>query len=534
MREMKKLKLQMWHKLPVFKRNMAHIGVGSCLLFCSVTLNAQYASGRLPSLGENTEMTLGQELKIGQSVVREIVRDPDYVDDPVLVEYVDNIWRSLRETSLNKGYLNQELNDRFAWEVLLIRDKTVNAFALPGGFMGVHLGLIAVVSNRDELASVLGHELSHISQRHIARMMTKQSQQTPLVLGAMLLGLIAASRSPNAAGAMIMGGQAGAMQTQLNFSRDMEREADRVGFSVMEQAGYDPVGFVTMFQKLEQAARLNDNGGFPYLRSHPLTTERIADMQGRMPMTSQMQAKSMSLEHAMIAARAKVLVNPEPDEQHFFSAQANVSGSNGLSNIASLKSNTPLWLSTLYAATLADVHLKNWTLAEKHLQEMTPLVAKDPAAQKLLTYLKAEFEAAKGNPLVAISLIQNLQKTRAQILLLSQYRNATRVVEQAKLVTDSLQLWLAQNPRDSLAWELMSAALISSGNTIGAIRADAEAQAAHWDYASAVDRLKAAQDLTRQMARQSGLDATAQFEASIVDVRLRNLEGARKEQALER
>jgi predicted Zn-dependent protease len=314
----------------------------------------------------------------------------------------------------------------------------------------------------------------------------------------------------------------------------MEREADRVGFSVMEQAGYDPVGFVTMFQKLEQAARLNDNGGFPYLRSHPLTTERIADMQGRMPMTSQMQAKPMSLEHAMIAARAKVLVNPEPDEQHFFSAQANVSGSNGLSNIASLKSNTPLWLSTLYAATLADVHLKNWTLAEKHLQEMTPLVAKDPAAQKLLTYLKAEFEAAKGNPLVAISLIQNLQKTRAQILLLSQYRNATRVVEQAKLVTDSLQLWLAQNPRDSLAWELMSAALITSGNTIGAIRADAEAQAAHWDFASAVDRLKAAQDLTRQMARQSGLDATAQFEASIVDVRLRNLEGARKEQALER
>jgi len=517
-----------------FKQRATVLGACLCLIFSSVPLNAQNASGRLPSLGENTEMTLGEELKIGQSVVREIVRDPDYVDDLVLMDYVESIWRNLRETSLNKGYLSQELNDRFAWEVLLIRDKSVNAFALPGGFMGVHLGLISAVSNRDELASVLGHELSHITQRHIARMMAKQSQQTPLVIGAMLLGLIAASRSPNAAGAMIFGGQAGAIQTQLNFSRDMEREADRVGFSLMDPAGYDPVGFVTMFQKLEQASRLNDSGGFPYLRSHPLTTERIADMQGRMPVGSLILAKPMSLEHAMIAARAKVLVNPEPDEQHFFSAQANTSNTNALNNIAALKSNTPLWLSTLYAGTLADIHLKNWALADKHIQEMAPLVAKDASAHKLLTYLKAELEAARGNPRGAIALIQTLSKSRAQLLSLSQYRNATHATEDAKMVADSLQLWLAQNPRDAMAWSLMSAALLSSGNTIGGIRADAEAQAAHWDFASAVDRLRAAQDLTRQMARQKGLDATAQFEASIVDVRLRNLENARKEQALER
>ncbi len=531
---MKKTQSSIGIKRWIFNQRQGPLVAGIFLLMNSVTLNAQYASGRLPSLGENTEMTLGQELKIGQSVTREIVRDPDYVNDPVLVDYVETIWQNLRETSLSKGYLNQELNDRFSWEVLLIRDKSVNAFALPGGFMGVHLGLISTVSNRDELASVLGHELSHISQRHIARMMTKQSQQTPLFLGTMLLGLIAASRSPNAAGAMIMGGQAGAIQTQLNFSRDMEREADRVGFSVMEQSGYDPIGFVTMFQKLEQASRLNDNGGFPYLRSHPLTTERIADMQGRMPLNNLMLSRPMTLEHAMIAARARVLVNPEPDEQHSFSVQANGPNSSGLTNFSSLKSNPPLWLSTLYAGALADIHLKNWGLAEKHLQEIAPLVAKDPIAQKLLVFLRAEYEAARGNPDLAVGLIKSLPKTRAQILVLNQYRNATHKLDQAKLVTDSLQLWLAENPRDALAWELMSVALINAGNTIGGIRADAEAQAAHWDFASAVDRLKAAQDLTRQTARQNGLDATAQFEASIVDVRLRNLEAARREQALER
>jgi len=127
-----------------------------------------------------------------------------------------------------------------------------------------------------------------------------------------------------------------------------------------------------------------------------------------------------------------------------------------------------------------------------------------------------------------------LPRSRAQVLMQSQYRNSTHSIDEAKIVTDNLQLWLAQNPRDALAWEVMSAALLTTGNNIGGIRADAEAQAAHWDFSSAVDRLKAAQDLTRQMAAQKGLDATARFEASIVDVRLRSLENARKEQALER
>jgi predicted Zn-dependent protease len=522
------------YRTAMLKKSKNALIIGLCILLFTLPLNAQYASSRLPSLGENTDLTLGQELSIGQSVVKEIVRDPDYVDDPVLMDYVEAIWRSLRETSMNKGYLNNELNTRFAWEVLLIRDKTVNAFALPGGFMGVHLGLISIVATKDELASVLGHELSHITQRHIARMLSKQSQQTPLFLGAMLLGLIAASRSPNAAGAMIMGGQAGAMQTQLNFSRDMEREADRVGFSVMEQAGFDPVGFVTMFQKLEQASRLNDNGSFPYLRSHPLTTERIADMQGRMPVNSIIAAKPMSLEHAMMTARARVLVYPEPDEQHMFSDQANTAKASGLNNARALKNNPPLWLSALYAGALADIHLKNWNLADAHIKEMQPMVSKDPSAERLLLFLRAELQAAKGDFKGAASLLELLPPTRAQLLNLSLYRNSMRTAEDAKWVTDHLQLWLSQNPRDSSAWELMSVALLNTGNAIGGIRADAEALAAHWDFAGAVDRLRAAQDLSRQMSRQTGLDATAQIESSIVDVRLRSLEAARREQSLER
>ena len=133
------------------------------------------------------------------------------------------------------------------------RDRSVNAFALPGGYLGLHLGLIAVVSSRDELASVLAHELSHVTQRHISRLTTKQNAQTPWVIGAMILGALAASKSPDAANALIAGGQAVAMQNQLNFSRDMEREADRVGFGVMSDAGFAPQGFASMFDKLQDA-----------------------------------------------------------------------------------------------------------------------------------------------------------------------------------------------------------------------------------------------------------------------------------------
>ena len=173
--------------------------------------------------------------------------------------------------------------------------------------MGVHLGLIAVSSNRDELAAVLAHETSHITQRHIARMLAQQNKTTPLMLGTMLLGVLAASRSPDAASALLIGGQAAAIQTQLSFSRDMEREADRVGFGLMAPAGFQGQGAITLFDKLIQAARLNDSGAYPYLRSHPMSTERMADMAGRAQQLSAAETSTPpDLVHAMMVGRAQI------------------------------------------------------------------------------------------------------------------------------------------------------------------------------------------------------------------------------------
>ena len=147
------------------------------VLIASMLAPLAVAQSQLPAMGDGADMTAGAERKIGERIVRELYRDPDYIDDPILAEYVQRIWQALLTAARARGELPPELDERFAWEVLLGRDGSVNAFALPGGYLGLHLGLIGVVSNRDELASVLAHELTHVTQRHLSRLMTQQNRQ---------------------------------------------------------------------------------------------------------------------------------------------------------------------------------------------------------------------------------------------------------------------------------------------------------------------------------------------------------------------
>jgi beta-barrel assembly-enhancing protease len=194
---------------------------------------AAQAQNRLPALGDTAseDFNLGTERRIGDQIMREIRRDTAYSDDPVLLEYLQSVFLPLVSAARRRGEIGPDVDTRFAWEAFLVRDRSVNAFALPGGYIGVHLGLIAMTSTRDELAAVLAHELSHVTQRHIARSISNSRRQSLIGVAATILGILAASRSNNAdvANAAIAGGQAATIQGQLNFSRDMEREADRIG-----------------------------------------------------------------------------------------------------------------------------------------------------------------------------------------------------------------------------------------------------------------------------------------------------------------
>ncbi|MCA3237343.1 MAG: M48 family metalloprotease [Curvibacter sp.] len=477
----------------------------------------------LPALGDGAEMSTSAERALGDRIARMLYRDPAFLDDAILGDYVQGIWGRLMQAARQRGELSPELEDRFAWEVLLGRDRSVNAFALPGGYMGVHLGLIAVVSSEDELASVLAHELSHVTQRHIVRMIDRQSTQAPWMLGAMILGALAAASNPSAAGAMIVGGQAAAVQGQLNFSRDMEREADRVGYGVMTQAGFDGRGFVGMFEKLQQANRFNDTGAFPYLRSHPLTTERMADMQGRQQLLPTSPPPPMSLTHAMLAARARQLANPDVDSQRATYAQLEVQAFRSLSE--------PRQVGALYAGVMAAQSLRDFELARRWQALLAARVADDPPAAYQARLLAAELALAQSQGREALDLLapdarSAAEKTPRAVLFLR--ARAAAQSGRAGEMAEGLQLWLSGRPRDAQAWQLLALCYTALGQPLRAVRAEAEAYAARLDYAAARDRLKAAQDLAR---RGPVVD---HIEASIIDARSRQIDSMLREQALER
>src|SRR5438552_582604 len=251
----------------------------------------------LPELGDTSGALLSPylERKIGEQAMREIrLREPSFLDDPELTEYVNEIGRRIVAAS------PEALQD---FEFFMVRDNTIHAFAMPGGFVGVHTGLLLAAQTESELAGVLAHEVAHVTQHHIARLLGKQEQMSIPTLAAVVLGILAARSRPDLAQAVIAGAGASSIQSQLNYTRDFEREADRIGFQFLQQAGFDVGGMGSFFERMQKATRLYENNAPAYLRTHPLTSERIADMQNRAQTAAYKQAPD-SIEFSL--ARAKL------------------------------------------------------------------------------------------------------------------------------------------------------------------------------------------------------------------------------------
>lgn len=493
-------------------------------------------SGTLPSLGDSSELSSAAERRIGDRIAVSIYRDPDYVDDPVLTDYVQSIWQPLMAAARARGELSAELDERFAWQVFLIRDRNINAFALPGGFFGVHLGLISAVNTRDELAAVLAHELSHVTQRHISRLLTQQSKQAPWMLAAMVLGALVASKNSNAGMAAIVGGQAVAAQGQLDFSRDMEREADRVGLGVMRDAGYASRGVSDMFEKLQQANRLNDNGSFPYLRSHPLTTERIAEAQSRVQLASSAAPKPSAekldaegrakMLQAMMAARARILTVPGVDVLRTLQVEAQ-RRTEPLPALQSPPSAANIRdAGALYAGAFSAAQLRDFPAARLLLARLMPLTANMARVSMATQLLGIEIDLREGKiPASAATADIGKAASRAELLMGAK---SLMAANRASDVAQALQIWVAEHPRDAMAWQVLATAYGQQNQPVRAIRADAESRVAQLDYAAALDRFKAAQGLMR-----SNPGSADYVEASIIDTRTRQVESILKEQALQ-
>lgn len=229
----------------------------------------------LPDLGDSSEsaLSLADEARIGRSILSQIRESSDVVDDAEVNAYLKDIGGRLVAASDRAG-------GNFTF--FMVDDKSINAFALPGGVIGVHTGLLLAAQSEGELASVLAHEIAHVTQRHLARMQEKSSTNQLWMLAALLAGALAA-RGGNGdvtLGAISAGMGMGISQ-QLAYSRDMEREADRLGMQTLSRAGFDVRTMAAFFERMQQNNRMNDNNAFAFLRTHPVTTERISEAQNR-------------------------------------------------------------------------------------------------------------------------------------------------------------------------------------------------------------------------------------------------------------
>lgn len=275
----------------------------------------------LPLLGDSARGDLSPvlERKLGEEIMHDVRRDRDFLDDDVILEYLNNFGSGLVATY--PGARGETGADFYFFAV---RDPMLNAFALPGGFIAVHSALLLAAQNESELASVLSHEIGHVTQRHIARMIGQQKQDALMPLAAIILAALASKAGPDAAMGVFMGGQGLQIQRQLNFSRDAEREADRVGFQIMGASGYDVSGMVAFFQRMQAATKVYSDLTPPWLMSHPLTSERISDIRARISETPH-RARVDSLEFFLVRSRARVLQDESTqgrrDAQLAFEAQ---------------------------------------------------------------------------------------------------------------------------------------------------------------------------------------------------------------------
>lgn len=323
----------------------------------------------LPELGDASAGILSPQMerRIGEEAMREIRADPAFADDPEIDEYLNRLGSLLASSATGA---------RQDFEFFLVRDATVNAFALPGGYVGVHTGLLLAAQTESELASVLAHEISHVTQRHIARMFGKQSQLSTISIAGLLIGILAARSNSQVGQAAMVASQAGAVQAQINYTRDYEREADRVGFERLQHAGFDVGGMVAFFERLQKANRIYENNAPSYLQTHPLSGERISDMQNRAQNAPYRQHVDMP---EFQLARAKIRAEEGTPKEAVAYFDAQLKDRRFSSEVA-----------TRYGLVSALVRARDYVRAELELQALRSGTQSQPMIEMLAIRSKAE------------------------------------------------------------------------------------------------------------------------------------------------
>ncbi len=445
----------------------------------------------LPDLGDvsQSELTPVQERSLGLGIMREIRADRSYSDDVEVADYLNTLGYRL----VSAGAASRQ-----EFEFFLILDPQVNAFALPGGFIGVNSGLILAAQSESELASVLSHEIAHVTQHHVSRMLMAQKQAAITSLAGLALAILASRVSSQMSEAALVASQAGSVQSSLNFTRDNEREADRVGFQTLEQAGFDPQAMPLFFERLQHATRFYETGAPSYLRTHPLTYERIADMQNRAQNLPYRQVPD-GLDFQLVRAKLKAA----QDSLAFF--EESLKERKYLSEAASR-----------YGLVAALIRSKAYARAKQELQTLRNTVGSSPIIERLA----AQLYGAAGDIAVALQTyrkaLTNYPGYRALVYDYADLLVRNRQPEEAlKLVESRMQYTLS----DYRLYQLQANCYAALNKSLQQHRALAEAQYRLGNIPAAIEQLV--------LAQKSG-DGDF-YQQSSVDARLRELRAAENE-----
>jgi predicted Zn-dependent protease len=464
------------------------------LLLATALALPAHAQG-LPDLGDISSKAISenQERTIGNRIMREIRADPVYVDDPEVADYI---------TSLGKRLMAGADNPRRDVTYFVLRDDSINAFALVGGHIGMHTGLFMLTQNESELAGVMSHEIAHILQKHQARSIAGQNRASWATLAALAVAVLASKASSNSgqvAEAAATAATAYQIQSQLDYTREHEREADRVGLTLLERAGFDPNGMAAFFERLMRANRLNEFKGAPsYLRTHPLTTERIADMQDRTPQGVFRMARMDSFEYKLVRERLRALNGSPAEAVNHFRAELAEKG------VVRPREDA-------YGLAVAQRRARDLDGALKTLE---PLRKVDSHAA--YERLAAQVLADQGRAEEALEVYRAALKSWPDSRALSQgYAELLVDKGRFKEALAALDESLRRNPEDARLYEIQARAFEATGRPLSQHRSQAEAQFRRGNLAAAVQQLDWA-------LRIKGTD---DYEQSSAEARLRELRG---------
>ena len=279
---------------------MTHKIIGTGILLVGLISNSH---AELPELGDATKQTLStfEESLMGKQFYQTLRSNIPFVDDLIINDYL---------STLGQRLVSQTGQADKTFHFFILKIPSINAFAGPDAYIGIHTGLIQSAENESELAGVLAHEISHVTQRHLARAMTESSTSPGVGFAAILAGILVSAQNPAAGAAIIYGSAAGMMQAQINFTRQNEYEADRIGISLLRDTQISPDGMANFFETLlAKAESSNELAQIEYLRTHPLSSNRIAEAKHRIT-ESDHKLPNDSLNFQL--AKARILVETTP------------------------------------------------------------------------------------------------------------------------------------------------------------------------------------------------------------------------------